>query len=192
VDDVRRIDDPRDLRALAHPLRIALLAALRHHGPATATRLAARFDETTGATSYHLRQLARHGFVEEDEGRGSGRERWWRAVHRGTAWRTTDLEADGGGRAAAEWLQRQQAQLVARTHEDWIARQFEAAPAWRAVADSSDYRLRLTPDALSAMSAELHEVIRRHRAAGDGAPDAPEAADVFVGLLAVPLPPDTP
>lgn len=188
MDDVRRLSDPRELRALAHPLRVQLLAALRHHGPATATHLAQRFDETTGATSYHLRQLARHGFVEEDAGRGRGRERWWRAVHRGTAWQTADFEPDGEGREAAEWLQRHQARLIARHHEDWIARQSEVDKAWRAAADSSDYRLRLTPDALAAMSRELHEVIGRYRdAAVAGAPDT---ADVFLGLIAVPLPPD--
>ena len=50
------------------------------HGPATATQLAARLNESSGATSYHLRQLEKYGFVEEDPGRGSGRERWWRRV----------------------------------------------------------------------------------------------------------------
>ncbi len=191
-DDVRRLSDPRELRALAHPLRTSLLAALRRHGPATATHLAQRFDETTGATSYHLRQLARHGFVEEDPGRGRGRERWWRAVHRGSAWDTADFEADGEGREAAEWLQRHQAQLIARRHEEWIARQSEVDTAWRRAAISSDYQLRLTPDALAALARELDEVIRRHRAAGDAAADAPGAADVFLGLIGVPLPPDAP
>ena len=50
------------------------------HGPATATQLAARLEESSGATSYHLRQLEKYGFVEEDPTRGTGRERWWRRV----------------------------------------------------------------------------------------------------------------
>ena len=53
------------------------------HGPATATQLGARLGESSGATSYHLRQLEKYGFVEEDPTRGSGRERWWRRVRGG-------------------------------------------------------------------------------------------------------------
>jgi DNA-binding transcriptional ArsR family regulator len=63
-------------RALAHPLRLRLLDLLRFDGPATATMLAARVEESSGSTSYHLRQLARHGFIEEVV-KGAGRERWW-------------------------------------------------------------------------------------------------------------------
>ncbi|BBJ43426.1 hypothetical protein SSPO_061440 [Streptomyces antimycoticus] len=84
-DDVRVLD-PRTLRGLAHPLRMRLLTALREYGPATASQLAARLGESSGATSYHLRQLATYGFVEDDPERGKGRERWWKAAHRGTRW----------------------------------------------------------------------------------------------------------
>jgi DNA-binding transcriptional ArsR family regulator len=70
--------DARAVRALSHPLRLELLDLLRFEGPSTATLLARRLGESSGATSYHLRQLARHGFVEEVTGAGRGRERWWR------------------------------------------------------------------------------------------------------------------
>ena len=66
--------EPRMLRGLAHPLRIRLRAELVEHGPATASQLAARVGQSSGATSYHLRQLAAYGFVAEAPGRGSGRE----------------------------------------------------------------------------------------------------------------------
>jgi len=79
----RRLD-PRSLRGLAHPLRMRLLSTLRHDGPATASQLAEKLGESSGATSYHLRQLAAHGFVEDDPERGKGRERWWRAAKEGT------------------------------------------------------------------------------------------------------------
>jgi DNA-binding transcriptional ArsR family regulator len=65
------------LRALAHPLRLQLLQVLHAEGPATASQLARRLGESSGATSYHLRALHRAGMVEEDE-RRNGRERWWR------------------------------------------------------------------------------------------------------------------
>ena len=66
------------LRALSHPLRLRMLEVLRE-GPATASALGRRLGESSGATSYHLRALAKAGMVEEDE-RGSKRERWWRRV----------------------------------------------------------------------------------------------------------------
>ena len=61
------MQDPRSLKALAHPLRLELLELLRFEGPSTASALARRVGESSGATSYHLRQLARHGYIEEDE-----------------------------------------------------------------------------------------------------------------------------
>jgi DNA-binding transcriptional ArsR family regulator len=59
---------------------MAMYAYLTDHGSATATSLARALDESTGQTSYHLRQLERHGLVEEDAGRGTGRERLWKSV----------------------------------------------------------------------------------------------------------------
>ncbi|WP_225755009.1 helix-turn-helix domain-containing protein [Actinotalea sp. Marseille-Q4924] len=70
---------PAALKAYAHPLRVQIIRHLNDHGPATATTLAAALGESTGQTSYHLRQLARHGLAEEDTARGTGRERWWRS-----------------------------------------------------------------------------------------------------------------
>jgi DNA-binding transcriptional ArsR family regulator len=65
------------LRALAHPLRLQLLQVLHAEGPATASRLARRLGESSGATSYHLRALHRAGMIEEVE-QPNGRERWWK------------------------------------------------------------------------------------------------------------------
>ena len=55
----------------------------RFGGPATASQLAEKLGESSGATSYHLRQLAAHGFIEDAPEHGKGRERWWKAVHTG-------------------------------------------------------------------------------------------------------------
>jgi len=68
--------DAAQLRALAHPLRLQLLEVLQSEGPATASQLARRLGESSGATSYHLRALHRAGMVEEAEQRNA-RERWW-------------------------------------------------------------------------------------------------------------------
>lgn len=75
----REITDPAALRALAHPLRQRILRALAENGPATSTTLGELLGENTGATSYHLRQLAEHGFIEEAPELAKGKERWWRS-----------------------------------------------------------------------------------------------------------------
>ena len=63
--------------ASAHPLRVRILDELSAYGPLTATGLATRVNESSGVTSYHLRQLEKHGLVREVTGRGTARERWW-------------------------------------------------------------------------------------------------------------------
>jgi DNA-binding transcriptional ArsR family regulator len=77
VQSLERSLSAREVRALAHPLRLRMLEVLRA-GPATASGLARELGESSGATSYHLRELGKAGFVEEDEERGNARDRWWR------------------------------------------------------------------------------------------------------------------
>jgi hypothetical protein len=74
------LSDLAALKALAQPRRQRMLQHLTVHGPATSATLARALGLNTGATSYHLRELARYGFVEETGAEGQGRERWWRAV----------------------------------------------------------------------------------------------------------------
>jgi DNA-binding transcriptional ArsR family regulator len=76
MEPEREILDLDTLRLLAHPLRRRIEKELRR-GPVTATSLAKALGESTGLTSYHLRELARHGFVEEVPHLRRGRERWW-------------------------------------------------------------------------------------------------------------------
>lgn len=71
---------PEALKALAHPLRIAMYNLLGEVGPSTASRLGRLLGESSGQTSYHLRQLERYGFVEDDPEHTGGRERWWKPV----------------------------------------------------------------------------------------------------------------
>ena len=82
---VTELTDPRALRAYAHPVRMKLMGLLRTQGPLTATRAAALLGESSGTTSFHLRQLAKYGLVEEAGG-GTGREKPWRATSTSTAW----------------------------------------------------------------------------------------------------------
>lgn len=81
-DGQLELRDPAVMRALAHPLRWALLEALQHAGTLTATQAGEMLDETPANCAFHLRTLAKYGLVEEAGG-GKGRERPWRRVTRG-------------------------------------------------------------------------------------------------------------
>ncbi|MCB7137082.1 ArsR/SmtB family transcription factor [Cellulosimicrobium marinum] len=93
-----RVLGPAQIKALAHPLRIQILDLLSSHGALTASGLAELVGESSGSTSYHLRQLARHGFVQEVPGRGTARERWWERRPGGF---TVELPEDADDVAAA-------------------------------------------------------------------------------------------
>jgi DNA-binding transcriptional ArsR family regulator len=179
VTELRILHPTTDqLRALAHPLRSRLLGALRFHGPATATALAERLGTNTGATSYHLRQLAAARLVEDDEERSNKRDRWWRAAHDATSWSTADLEDDPDARAAEDWLLRHQAHNASTWLHQWLEGRGDWSPEWRDAADQSDYHLDLTPDGLRALMGELHEVMARYRDA-----EAPADAERVTVLL---------
>lgn len=155
--------DAAQIRILAHPLRARLLITLRAEGPATATGLAQALGTNTGATSYHLRQLADAGLVIEEVDRGSARQRWWRAAHQLSSWQGTDFDDDPDAEAASDWLHRH----ALRTHTDlaerWLAGQHAYPVEWRDAASLSDFLLRLTPAQLQQLNEELHAVVRRYR-----------------------------
>ena len=104
-DDEKSIRlDERQIRVLAHPLRARIPGLLRTNGPATATDLARMLDTNSGATSYHLRQLAHVGLVI-DTGEGQGRRREWRATSDSHSWAPSDFDDRPDASAAATWLQ---------------------------------------------------------------------------------------
>ncbi len=149
------------IKVLAHPLRHRVLSALREHGPATATALAARLETNTGATSYHLRKLAAVDLVEEtDEGRG--RERWWRASTAFHEWDDEAAEGDPDARSAAGWLREHYLRSLVERTEGWHARHDAWPLAWRKLAGSSDYALDLTPPQLDALMHDLWDTVGRH------------------------------
>ena len=150
--------DTQGLRALSHPVRLRMLGLLRVEGPATATTLAQRLGLNTGATSYHLRQLAQHGFIQEDAGRGNARDRWWRAAHQSTR---TDLR----GPASPEDFDTYEAYL--QTVAILYAEQLQAAvgehrllpPAWRDAGTMSDWGFRVTAERAKQLTEKLQQVI---------------------------------
>jgi DNA-binding transcriptional ArsR family regulator len=106
---------PKALRGLVHPLRIRLLQLLQDDGPATATSLAARIEQSSGVASYHLRVLAEHGFIVEDTDRGTGRDRWWRATHRSTSF-TFRMPEDPGDSDTVEDAEQYMRLLANQAH----------------------------------------------------------------------------
>ena len=144
--------DPRTMRALAHPVRLRLLRHLRHHGPATATVLGAALSESPASASYHLRQLAALGFIEEVVGRGNRRERWWRAPHRGTRVGPAALDADDTRIASAAMA----ATVVGQSSDITLAfidavEQGTAQRDWAAAATLDDSGVYLTVEELEAL-----------------------------------------
>src|SRR3954463_6322939 len=138
-----QVTDVRALRALSHPLRMRLLGQLRLNGPATASQLGRVVGESSGSTSYHLRQLAASGVVEgvgghgtARGGRGGGpaRERWWRARHRMTSWQATDLLEQEGGAEVQDEMTRLQIDQHVRVLHTWPDQKDALGPEWAAVA----------------------------------------------------------
>jgi DNA-binding transcriptional ArsR family regulator len=151
---------PERVKALAHPLRVRLLWLLRERGPSTATRLAEVVGQSSGVTSYHLRQLARHGFVLEEADRGNGRDRWWRAVHRGS---TLDSSQARQVPEESEAYMRAIAALYAERVDRFIGELATMPPEWQDASDLSDYALRLTQPEAIALHDELRGVIAKYR-----------------------------
>jgi predicted ArsR family transcriptional regulator len=162
---------PEGLKALSHPGRLRMLGVLRTEGPATATTLATRLGLNSGATSYHLRQLEKHGFVVEDTTRGNQRDRWWRAAHRYTvadsATATTPEEHDTFD-AYLQTVGVLYAEQLQHSLEEWRT----LPAAWQDAFDLSDWMLRLTPERAKALVETLREVVDGWEEDPEGTPGA--------------------
>jgi len=161
---------PQMLRALAHPTRLKMLGMLRVDGPATATTLATRLGINTGQTSYHLRQLAQHGFVVDDDERGNGRDRWWKAAHQST---TTGKMPD---RPEDQEALDAYMQTVAVIYTQQLQAAVEEAPllprAWREASTLSDYHVRVTAEHADELTRKMHDLFMQLREDEDDDPDA--------------------
>ena len=189
----RRLTDPGAVRALAHPGRYAILERLQLEGPATATECAEVAGLTPSACSYHLRLLARHGFVEEaDNAGGDGRERVWRAVL--TAWES-DLE-DASDPTEAAALDRTLGQVVLANTDrkvvSWLDRSASDDRAWREAAILSNSTLVATPDELIEIRAALMAAMAPYFHTNRPLSQAPPGSlMVHAALRVVPAPPPT-
>jgi predicted ArsR family transcriptional regulator len=149
---------PDALKALTHPLRLRMLGMLRIDGPATATTLATRLGINTGATSYHLRQLERHGFVVEDTERGNARDRWWKAAHQAT---TTDTlaPADPSDRETLEAYLQSVVVVMTQTLQRSVEELSLLPAEWGDATTYSDWVTRLSPARAKALLEKIAEVL---------------------------------
>ncbi len=193
------ITDPRTLRAIAHPIRMRLYEVLTTGGPATAAKLSAYVQGAPGSLSYHLRELAEYGFIEEapDPGRDK-RERWWRAIPGGVRWSPADFLANPAQREAlASANQALVARQLQRLH-GWQSSGVEQwGPGWADVAIATDTMLYLNQEELQQLADELGAIIaawgersRQQRKADDSSgaqEDGKDREQVFVFTHAFPF-----
>ncbi|MEV4598229.1 helix-turn-helix domain-containing protein [Amycolatopsis sp. NPDC049253] len=176
----KRVDDAELLRALAHPLRSALLHHLMAVGPRTASECAEAVGSTASNCSWHLRRLAQHGLVERADAT-DGRERPWRALQVGLD--LGDLGEDPAlnrAQLAVVGTQLAEEQDLTRRYLDSLER---LDPAWRAVGGFSSYTLQVTPAELDRLLQAVDALVRPY--VGAIREDAPEdALPVHVGLRA--------
>jgi DNA-binding transcriptional ArsR family regulator len=177
------VRDVEAMRVLAHPTRQRILRFLRQTGPATSTSLGKEFGENSGIMSYHLRQLAEYGFVQEVTGRGQGRERWWQVAPE-PPWIpregvSPEARAEGSGlRPMAGELEDFERFRVAR----------EAMGEWgRGTWAVQRATLTLTRGEIAQLIAEQQALIGRYRRAAEDAPDGSRA--VTFAYLVYPQPP---
>lgn len=175
--------DAEAMRMLAHPLRIKILGSLRHEGPATSAILARRLSTDTGQTSFHLRFLAKGGFIEEMPERGKGRERWWRAASASTIWRAPSEYSTPEVVRAMSDFERAANAVWSQLLGEYLSERAGWSPAWVDAAGSEDLWIRTTPERLSRLMEELEAAVLR---CDLGDEEQPDASDVVVLLHAFP------
>ncbi|HEY7014699.1 MAG TPA: helix-turn-helix domain-containing protein [Streptosporangiaceae bacterium] len=157
LPELRHLDDARTLRALAHPVRIALVEALSIGGPMTATEVGEQIGETPTTCSFHLRQLARYGFVEEAGG-GKGRSRPWRMTSIGHSIASTHDDPETA--IAASTLVRLIRERQLDRYRAWRETQATYPREWRDAASDSEYVFYLTAQELDDLNQELLALLR--------------------------------
>src|SRR4051794_3326971 len=173
-DTPQEVTDPRAMRALAHPVRLALLEALTD-GPMTATEAGERGGESPANASFHLRQLAKYGFVEGAES-GTGRRRPWKLRNLGLRWNDVDEDPEKA-RAAGQLSRIVSERYLARAQRALYER--GALPEeWRAASGFNQMSFYLTPQELKALDAELVKILlERHADRRTPSPDQPADAE---------------
>ncbi|PYC71007.1 transcriptional regulator [Streptomyces tateyamensis] len=151
------ITDPQVMRALAHPVRMAILTQLRWRGPATATELSPHVGATPSVASWHLRQLAGCGLVQDAEPGPDRRQRRWEAVAKGFRF---ELGGEGEAGDAARGLALQMFLDVADLPQRWLTEvEPQLPPEWRRLGGLAHTRVALTPEELEQLGAAVEQLL---------------------------------
>lgn len=164
----RRVLDIGALRALSHPLRVRIFDILEQEGPQTASTLAAILGESSGATSYHLRALARHDLIHEVKGEHGGRERWWERRAGGIVYDSRAVQGSPAGEAA---LQVAVAEVQRRRHDElmeyFTGRIDKELPEWADASISMTSGISMTveqtADLIKKIEALIDEASEKYR-----------------------------
>lgn len=159
-EQTRKITDARAMRALAHPVRLALLELLNLEGTLTATQAAEKIRESPSSCSFHLRQLAKYGFAEEAGG-GTGRQRPWRRVGQGFS--LERFHPDSETSVAAEQLERTMVERYLGELENWYRTRDSYPDEWQDAAGMTETIHYVTPEELRALHENLFELLSRYR-----------------------------
>jgi DNA-binding transcriptional ArsR family regulator len=180
----QRVLDAGALRALAHPLRVQIYDIVSQYGPQTASTLAAMTGESSGATSYHLRALAKHDLIREVDGRGTTRERWWERPEGAVTFTNPEALKTPSGRAATqvvmtEFLGRRHQQLM-----EFVSHDLDELGEWGEAAMISTATFRLNAEQLEVLSRRIQkivdEVVGQYRdQQGEGVRPVTFHADIF-------------
>ena len=169
-----RLTDPRAMRALAHPARIAIMQHLAIEGPATATECAEVAGLSPSACSYHLRALERYGFVEEDPSGGTDRRhRPWRAAATSMTL-SSDPERPESERIASRLLLESFTAMADEVREGYLDRMSEYPREWQIAAGGINDVLHVTPDELEQIRRRIERVLSEYRRLDPA--ERPEAA----------------
>jgi hypothetical protein len=152
LPEPRRLTDPRAMRAVAHPVRIALLEVLGTEGPLTATQAGEHIGESPTTCSFHLRQLAKYGFIEEVEG-VAGRRRPWRLIHTGLTF--SDVSDDPETRLAATALTRVLHDFYLDRLKEGLALRRDTPTEWQKATGADEFLLYVTVDELQALNEQM-------------------------------------
>ena len=176
------------LKSLAHPLRVRIYDELSAYGPLTASGLADRLGESSGSTSYHLRQLERTGLIREDTTRGKGRERWWERIPGSIAIPDARSLPPGSAERLAvrlvedEWFRSRDQNF----HEFLSEGDAIFGDEWLDIATSDTINLRLTPEQLHGLVTDIDAALMKYIDAYKRTP-TPGSRPVQIQINAFPL-----
>ncbi|HEY3906968.1 MAG TPA: helix-turn-helix domain-containing protein [Streptosporangiaceae bacterium] len=183
----RLLEDPLAIRALAHPLRLDLLAAVSRAGRITTAEAAREVEVSHGLASHHLRQLAKYGFIEQVPGKDN-RERPWRPT--ASTYRWPDKQPTTAAADATDVLEQVMAERVLEDFLRWQQRRSEWSDDWLDGSGIGTCTLHLTAAELASLTAEFEAMVGRYtrdRDPADAADQPPGTAPVDIAYFAVPV-----